>query len=453
MSAPRIHIETYGCAFNFSDGEALSGLLREAGYEIVADPDCADAIIVNTCTVKDRTFLNFRKRFDRLRAASEAGEGPRVIVSGCIPKAYRKAPWLEGVSMIGPDTLESIGDVVAATLEGRDVQILRAEREQLSRRARLPAERRNPVIEILPISRGCLSACTFCQTRLARGRLASFRPIDIVEQARRAVGEGVRELWVTSQDTGAYGKDIDYSLARLLRQLCELPGDDPFRIRLGMTSPIWIYEDLEAILDVLEHPRMFKFMHVPVQSGSDAVLEAMKRGNTVAQYEALCEAFLARFPEGTLMTDIIAGFPGESARDFEATLDLLRRIPHAAVNRSRFSPRPGTPAAAMPQLPSATVSERSNRLNELVREQARHFHHALVGRCETVLTAEHKKAGTTLAHNASYRPIVLEGDWELGQWVQVRYTSASDFHLKATPARNTVEKYFPHHIVASQAAS
>lgn len=429
MAARRVHIETYGCSFNQSDSEVMAGVLRESGFVVVADPAEADVIVLNTCTVKDRTYRNFEKRFADLRTAAGIGSGPALVLAGCIPKANTRAAMLEGVAAVGPDMLDQVANVVEAASRGQALRRLeRAAPEDVRRRGRLPVERRHPTIEILPVASGCLSACTFCQTRLARGRLVSFRPGDLIERARRAVDEGVREIWLTSQDLGAYGRDGGTPLARLVEGICSLDGD--FLVRLGMTSPIWVWQDLGDWMRLLEHPKVFKFLHVPLQSGSDAVLAAMKRGNTVRQFEEIAHAFHERFPEGTLMTDIIVGYPGETEEDFAQTLDVIRRLRPVAVNRSRFSARPGTAAARLHPIPPPVVSERSARLLELTRSIAREFHRRLVGRREVVLACENKPNGTSLAHNAGYRPVVLPRHVPPGTWLEVDYHGAADYHMK-----------------------
>ena len=427
-----VFIETYGCAFNAADGEAMAGVLQRAGHRVVSDPSAADVIIVNTCTVKDRTYLNFEKRFRRLKAAALAGEGPRLVVAGCIPKAYERSDLLAGVAALGPDAIGRVNEVVEQAMRGGAPHVLRGERQRGAPRERLPTARRNPLVEILPIASGCLSACSFCQTRLARGRLRSFRPSDLVEKARRGIDEGVREIWITSQDVGAYGREAGYTLTGLVGRIAELPGD--FRIRLGMTSPQWVSAELEAWLDLLDHPRLFRFLHIPVQSGADGVLRAMGRENTVAEFEAVCEAMLARHPDLALMTDLIVGFPTETEADFAETLALVERVPFATVNRSRFSARPGTAAARLTGLPGAVVTERSSRLNVAVRVTTRRWHERLVGRRERVLTFESDPAGRrTLAHNGAWRPVVLPGVRAVGEWLDVEYVGAADFHLKGRP--------------------
>lgn len=425
----RIFIETYGCAFNVADGEAMAAILEGAGFELAARAEEADAVVLNTCTVKNRTWNDFKKRLNELRDGACAG-GPAVILAGCIPPAHQHDPLIAGVAAIGPDTIARIGEVVAEALAGNRVQHVRRSREEgdFGERARMPARRRNPLVEILPISRGCLSHCSFCQTRLARGRLKSFRRKDLLERARRAVGEGVREIWITSQDTGAWGKETGESLPELLGEICAIEGD--FRIRLGMSSPIWIHENLGEYLDAIANEKMFKFLHVPVQSGSDRVLEHMKRDNTAAQFEEIARAFAARFPEGTFMTDLIVGYPTESDADFEETMRLIERCAIGMVNRSRYSRRPGTSAAALTPLPSEVVLERSVRLENLVRGLARAWHERLVGKKEIVLTAEWR-GKETLAHNEAYRPVFVDGKLDLGEWVAVEHIAAADYHLKA----------------------
>lgn len=432
---PSVCIETYGCSFNASDGEVMAGLLEQAGYRLVERAEEADLLILNTCTVKDRTFWEFEKRLNYLKEAEARGEGPRLILAGCIPKVYHKTGLIEGLSALGPDTLDCVAEVAGETLAGRVAQILKpsASAHPEATRMRLPVRRQRPNVEILPIARGCMSACSFCQTRLARGRLRSFRPGDIVRHARQAIAEGVSEIWLTAQDTGAYGRDCHFKLPRLLEELCALEGD--FKIRLGMSSPIWIWEDLDAYLDALMHPKMFRFLHVPVQSGSDRVLRDMKRANTVQQYVEMCDAFRTRFPEGTLMTDIIVGFPTEDEEAFCETLHMLERTRPACVNRSKFSPRPGTAAASHKALPSKVITERSLRLAEVVKRLAREHHARFVGRRERALVSEVRETGLTFAYNDAYRPVLIDEPLTPGRWIEVEYTDCADFHLKGKRVR------------------
>lgn len=424
-----VHIETSGCAFNVADGEAMAGLLARDGFRLETDPARADVVILNTCTVKDRTFLDFRRRLHGLRERAHGGPLPRVVVAGCIPPAYAQTSLLEGVSTVSPDAIDRIGEVVRDTLRGRVVQA--AAPSPLRARPGLPSVRRDPLVEILPIARGCLSACAFCQTRISRGRLVSFSAHDILERARRALDEGVKQIWLTGQDTGTWGRDIGGSLPGLIVSLLDLPGD--FSVRLGMTSPQWVLPALPAWLDLFEHPKMFTFLHVPIQSGSDRVLRLMRREGTAAQFERLAEAFRSRYPEGTLLTDLIAGFPGETDEDFRATLDLVDRLALPGINVSRFSARPGTAAARMAAVHPPVIAARTRNLMLRVRRHARAWHGARIGRRFPVLVERVRGDGLAIGRTRAYRSILFDRSLGPGRRLDAVVTAAADFSFQGMP--------------------
>ncbi len=430
MKKIAVYLETYGCAFNQADSEAMAGVLTQAGHLLTREAALADVIILNTCTVKDRTYLNFEKRLRELKAQAQLG-GARLVVAGCIPKAQAQTELLQGISLMGPDMIGRAAEVVEQTVAGQIRVALRPQgQDDQPARTSLPTHRANPIIEILPIARGCLSVCTFCQTRLARGPLVSFRPGDLLEKARQAIADGVKEIWITAQDTGAYGQDCNYPLPRLLRNICSLDGD--FMVRLGMSSPHWILIHLDEFLDVLAHPKMFQFLHLPVQTGSERVLLEMRRHHTVEQFEQVAQAFQNRFPDGCMMTDIIAGYPTETEADFEATLAMLQRVKPAATNRSKYSSRPGTAAARLSPLPASVLTNRSLRLMDVSHRLGRQYHQTWVGRHDRVLVDDEKK-GTMIAHNRSYRPVILTGQHPKGVWLDIAYAQAANYHLHARP--------------------
>jgi threonylcarbamoyladenosine tRNA methylthiotransferase CDKAL1 len=426
-----VYIETYGCSLNAADGELMAGLLSEAGYRIVATPDDAHLIVLNSCTVKGETFRNFEKRLRELAARP-------LVVAGCIPKVYQYSALLNRHSYIGTDNISQIVEAVSATLAGKRFQRLEGHDKK---RLNLPRIRRNAIVEILPICKGCLGRCAYCQTRLARGELVSYPEDEIVLQARCALEEGVKEFWLTAQDTGAYGHDIGTSIVSLLRRLRNLPGD--FSIRLGMANPNHIVNMLDDLVEIFKNDKIYKFLHVPVQSGSDRILRAMNRAYRVADFVRICEEFRRAFPYATIATDVIVGFPGETDQDFEETLALLREIKPATINRSRFSPRPGTPAASLPSVPAKIVSQRSHGLTELVKELTLANNLSWVGWEGEVLVGEQRKAGSWLARNMAYKPLVIpqsqDGksnpeqieDLQPGNRVHVRITRATTFHLVA----------------------
>ncbi len=424
----RVYIETYGCTFNASDTEVMTGLLEQAGYQVVDSPEGADVVIINSCIVKERSYLDLRKRLAHFSSAAPSPEQratPVVVLAGCAPKVPQHGKEFSQFPQLGPDNVASVVEVVEQALAGEIVH--RVARSHEARLA-LPKRRRNPAVEIVPISKGCLGKCTFCQTVLARGRLYSFDADEIEAAVRSAVRDGVREVWLTSQDCGAWGQDRGATLPQLLRRLARIPGD--FLIRLGMVNPDWAKQFAEELAEIFTHPRFFRFAHLPVQCGSNAVLRAMRREYTVEDFLAVCETLRQAAPDISLATDIIAGFPTETEADWAATIELLRAVRPAVVNRSRFSPRPGTAAARLRPLPSAVVALRSRELYyttaSLVSQRLRE---RVGGECEVVVE-EAPKPHRRLARDATYAPIVIEGDYALGTRLRVRLAAVEGFHLR-----------------------
>jgi MiaB-like tRNA modifying enzyme len=422
----RVYIETYGCTFNASDSEVMAGLLERAGFEIVATPSIADVVIINSCIVKERSYLDLRKRLQELAAREgKSSAGPAVVLAGCAPKVPQHGREFARFPQIGPDNVAHIVEVVEEALRGRVVHhVERTHGERLA----LPKRRRNPAIEIIPISKGCLGKCTFCQTVLARGKLHSYSEDEIETAARSALREGVRIIWLTSQDCGAYGQDIGTTLPKLLRRLARLPGD--FRVRVGMINPNWAKQFADELGEIFTHPRFYRFAHLPLQSGSDAVLQAMRREYTVAEALEVCKTLRRFAPDISIATDIIAGFPTETDEDWAATLEALRQMKPAVVNRSRFSPRPGTAAARLTPLPSRVVAQRSRELYYTTATLVAQHLRQRVGSTLDVLVEEQPKAGVAVGRGPAYEPIILQGPYALGSALQVEVTAAEGFHLR-----------------------
>ena len=434
-----MHIETHGCAFNTSDSEVMAGLLERAGHVIADSPDTADAVIVNSCTVKDRTYLDFHKR---VRELSAAGVGPVLILAGCVPRVPEQAREFAAHPQVGPDNITSIVEVVERALAGERPALTR--RSASEPRLLLPKRRRNPAVEIVPISRGCLGSCTFCQTVLARGRLHSFPEDDILAQIRAAEEEGVRMVWLTSQDCGAYGADTGTSLPALRRRVAGLPGD--FTVRVGMANPDHVGEWAEEFADALAHPRFFRFAHVPVQSGSDAVLRDMARPYAADGFRRIAEVLRARMPDVTLATDLIVGFPTETEADFADTLRLVRDTRPPVINRSRFSPRPGTRAARLPVLPSAEVSARSRELYALARRVTMRELDGLAGRTLWAVAESNPRPDVTMFRTRAYVPVIVRGHHAPGSVLDIRVRGVDGFHavgdaaVAACPANSDSER-------------
>jgi len=438
------YIETYGCSLNRSDSEYMESRLREADFSPADDPLLADIVILNSCTVKDRTFLEFQKRItfyeDLCRTREKKGNPLILIVAGCIPAASPGEPVIQPYPLVGPDAIAEIAEVATAALFGKRLKRIRPLHH--APRLYIPHVRRNPVIEILPIAGGCLGRCSYCQTRLARGALVSYPPNQIERQIRSGLEQGVREVWLTAQDTGAWGLDRGLSLPDLLHQILKIPGE--YRIRLGMANPNHVSRFPDSFFDLFSDERLFKFMHLPLQSGSDVILKMMNRLYTSGEYIRICERIYKQYPDFSISTDVIVGFPGEEEEDFQQTLDVLNHIKPSVVNRSKFSPRPGTPAAKLPRLHSRVVSQRSKRLTRLVEHLSLKKNQDFLGKTGVVLIDEKKKKGSVVSRNEYYKPVIIPlkktlggggSRLEPGNFCTVKIVESKTFHLIGNPEK------------------
>ncbi|RVX13146.1 Threonylcarbamoyladenosine tRNA methylthiotransferase [Vitis vinifera] len=239
---------------------------------------------------------------------SRSNGATMVKACGCVPQGSRDLKELEGVSIVGVQQIDRVVEVVEETLKGHEVRLLN--RKTLPA-LDLPKVRKNKFVEILPINVGCLGACTYCKTKHARGHLGSYTVDSLVGRVRTVIADGVKEIWLSSEDTGAYGRDIGVTLPILLNAIVsELPPDGGTMLRIGMTNPPYILEHLKEMAVVLRHPCVYSFLHVPVQSGSDAILSAMNREYTVTEFRTVVDTLTELVPGMQIATDIICGFPG-----------------------------------------------------------------------------------------------------------------------------------------------
>lgn len=426
-----IYIKTWGCTHNSSDSEYMAGQLAAYGYTLTDDKQKADLWLLNSCTVKNPAEDHFRNEIDAGRKSGKA-----IVIAGCVPQGAPKSQFIQGLSIIGVQQIDRVIEVVEETLKGNTVRLLGQKRlagHKLGGASLLlPKVRRNPLIEIIPINTGCLNQCTYCKTKHARGELGSYPPDEIVARAKQSFSEGVCELWLTSEDTGAYGRDIGSSLPELLWQLVDVIPEGCM-MRVGMTNPPYILEHLEEMSKILNHPRVYSFLHVPVQSGSDAVLADMKREYNCADFEHVVDFLKARVPGITIATDIICGFPTETEDDFKETLSLCEKYKFPSLFINQFFPRPGTPAARMPRIPPQEVKRRTKQAWELF--QSYHPYSGREGQIHTILVTEtshdeHHYVG----HSKSYEQILVPKREELlGKTLTVRIISSTKFSMIGEP--------------------
>lgn len=422
---PSVYVKAFGCSANTADAEMAKGMLARSGYTIEGTPRQADINVVLSCIVKTPTEQKVTKQVRQLAAT-----GKPLLVAGCMPKAMEghveaTAP---RASMVGPDDIDRIVEAVERTLRGERVVYVDG---GPSDRTCLPRVRANRLVHIAPICTGCLGDCSYCIVKYARGRLHSYKAESIVEDVRTAVEDGCKEVWVTAEDTAAY-QDGDVRLPQLLDMITEVPGD--FKVRVGMMTPNQAAPLLKDLVEACASDKIYKFLHVPIQSGNDEVLRAMRRRYTVEEFKAVVSRFRESFPEMGVSTDIICGFPGETWEQFQDSLELIRWLRPDVLNISRFWERPGTEAVGLPgRLHGRETKERSRVLTALWRELAVDVGRRWLGWEGTVLLTERGKGSSKVGRNYVYKAVALETGVGLGETVPVRVTGVGVGFLKAVP--------------------
>ncbi|MEM0441068.1 MAG: tRNA (N(6)-L-threonylcarbamoyladenosine(37)-C(2))-methylthiotransferase [Candidatus Caldarchaeum sp.] len=414
--AHRVYAEIYGCSANQADGEIALGLLKSKGYELVDDESKADYVVLVTCAVKKPTsdrMIHRIKKFAKL--------GPRLVVAGCMAtgETERVKKTAPQAILLPPKEITGI----TATIEGKPF-------EAKSIKLGLPRIRKNPVISIVPVSEGCRwSRCSFCIVPFSRPGYESYPVRLVVEEVSNALAEGCKEVWLTSQDMGSYGLESGRNLLpELIESINQLPGK--FFVRIGMMNPIYLKPLIHRLVESFRGEKIFKFIHLPVQSGSDKVLADMRRGHDVKIFRHILSRFRETFPEITLSTDIIVGYPTETDDDFEQTLKLIEEIKPSVVNVSKYFPRPNTPAERLKPLPSTIVAKRIAEINAVLAEIQLENNMRWVGWTGELIVDELGKNGKMVGRNYTYRPVVFEGKENLlGQFVQVEVVEARRTYL------------------------
>ncbi len=423
----KINIQTFGCSSNISDSEAMAGLLRDAEFEIVNNLEDSYIVIINSCTVKGNSNI-----IRNMRRIVKNHPYKKIVLAGCItPDLISDAKNIkESISVIDTHNIKNIVSAVEETLNDNYIDIL-GKQDIEEKKINLPKIRKNPLISIIPISSGCMSSCSYCSVRLIKGKLFSYPMESIVEEARQSIKQGCRELWITSQDTAAYGMDMDgkQHLPELLRKLLDIEGN--FMIRLGMGNPKHFITIADELIEILKNRKMFKFMHIPLQSGNDDILKTMNRGYTVKEFINLIDKFRSAIPNITISTDIICGFPGETDEQFRDSLNTIDKIKPDALNRSRFQPRPGTAAASMEQIQGGVIKDRSREITSRFDWIAFDCNRKWKKWTGNIIIDEKGKDETWIGRNAYYKPVIIEGDVKLGDVVKVSVKQITKHYLMA----------------------
>jgi len=399
-----LYTETYGCTYNTGDTEKIIEIAKSQGCRIVSSPQEADAILVNTCIVIEKTEQHMYERLTLFANKT-------LFITGCLPPVAeaRLRSQYPKAHIINPNTVHPCYMQVGTASPSLSA--------------------------VLQIARGCNGHCTYCITRLARGKLHSFSMNDIITQAKALIAAGATELQVTAQDTASWGTDLsdNLRLPDLIRALSSLEGN--FMIRVGMANPDTLLPILDDYLDALKSPKVFLFLHVPVQSGSDEVLKRMGRRYTSKIYEEIIDRSRAVFPDIRICTDYIAGFSEETDEDGEASVSQILRTKPGKVNITRFSVRPNTPAAKWKRLPEPIKKDRSKALTDAVNIVYDANTNAMVGKEFDCIVTETDKPESVTARDRTYQNIVILHEYPLGTKLHVRITESRRNYLIAEVLR------------------
>jgi tRNA-2-methylthio-N6-dimethylallyladenosine synthase len=438
----RLHVQTWGCQMNVYDSARMVDALAPLGFAPQAAPDGADLVVLNTCHIREKASEKVFAELGRLKRLKQARaeEGGRMLiaVAGCVAQAegaeiLRRAPYVDIV--LGPQTTHRLPALVARADAGERA-LLDTEFPAEDKFDHLPEEAAPQGISaFLTVQEGCDRFCSFCVVPYTRGAEQSRPVAAVLAEARRLVSQGACEITLLGQNVNAYhGAGPDqrkWGLGRLIRALAEIPGLD--RIRYTTSHP----RDMDDALIAAhgEVPALMPYLHLPVQSGSDAVLKAMNRRHTAADYLRIVERLRAARPDLALSSDFIVGHPGETEADFEATLDLVRRIGFASAFSFKYSPRPGTPAAhAADQVDEATKDRRLQTLQALLRDQQAAFNAAMLGRTVAVLFMESgRHKGQMVGRSPWLQPVHVQGPATLAG--DIRHVTISAIHPNSLAGR------------------
>ena len=444
-------VRTYGCQMNVHDSERLAGLLEAAGYRRAEDGTDADVVVFNTCAVRENADNKLYGNLSHLAPRKQSDPRMQIAVGGCLAQKdreamLRKAPWVDVV--FGTHNIGSLPALLERARHNRVAQVEIAEALQEFPSA-LPASRESAYAAWVSISVGCNNTCTFCIVPALRGKEVDRRPGDVLAEVETLVQQGVLEITLLGQNVNAYGVSFADpntardrgAFAKLLRACGRIDGLE--RVRFTSPHPAEFTDD---VIDAMaETPNVCPTLHMPLQSGSDRVLRAMRRSYRAERYLGIIERVRAAIPHAAITTDLIVGFPGETEEDFQATLDVVAASRFASAFTFQYSKRPGTPAAELPgQVPKAVVSERYQRLIELQERISLEENTAVIGRSVELLvaTGEGRKDAATARMSGRARDgrLVHFEPGEFGE--QIR---PGDIVV------TTVTGAAPHHLIADSA--
>lgn len=422
----KIYMETFGCSFNQASSEIMQGILLKSNYQLVRSINDGDLIIINTCIVKTNTEARI---LNKIKDYTQKFPNKNLLITGCMPEVLSEKllqinPKL---SMLGPHHITEVLKAVRTIVQNKQY-IQRGKRKEP--KLCLPRHIQHSTIAKVQIAQGCLNDCSYCITKLAMGNLHSYSKERIIDEIRLDLNKGCKEIWLTAQDTGCYGYDLNTSLPTLLKNIVELPSE--FRTRVGMMNPKSFINIQEQLFEIISNPKIYDFLHIPIQSGNDEILKKMNRQYKITEVQEILLKFRRAISDLSLSLDVIVGFPTETETQFEDTISFIKQIQPDIVNISKFGARPKTLAAKIKPIPTKIVKSRSTRLsiicNEISKSQNLNYMNNFP--IQRVLIVSIGKKGGVIGRTSNYKPVILEEKCDLGKFYDVKLVEASKNHLK-----------------------
>jgi len=393
------------------------GLLKKNSYETVENLEDADVLLILTCTVISTTE---QRMLSRLRIFKKTGK--KVIVAGCM-------------ASIQPKIIKSIipeAKLLPAQYSHHIIDLLKDNKVSFTEKNKTSISKNfDGAIAPISIAEGCMLSCSYCITSHARGRLKSFPSDEIVKDVYSALNQGCKEIQLTTQDTGSYGLDINGNLGELLQNICKIRGE--YRIRIGMMNPYTTLKNLDSIIQGFSDPRIYKFLHLPVQSGDNNILNKMNRKYTIDDFLFIVKKFRDTYPKITISTDIIVGFPTETNDQFKRSIKLIKELNPDIVNITKYSARPYTKAKTMNgRVKTDIVKERSKILTNICMRIFKEKNSQHIGRKYNVLIIKKGKNNISIGRTENYKSVFLSEDIDIGLSIPVEITNATTTHLVGT---------------------
>ncbi len=432
MQENSFYIETYGCTSNKADSYIIINTLINANYNQTTLEN-AQFIIINTCAVKEQTENKIKARLEALHKESQNYPNKYIVIAGCLP--HIASNYIKVIKKIVPsfsaiidlNNISYLPELFQEIKNGKKSIIVKSDRS-IDKAHYLINYTPGKITGIVPISEGCLGSCTYCCVKNARGKLVCYNPSSIVRNVEHQLQQGIKQIYLTSQDCSTYQYNR-INLADIIRDITSL--NYKFFLRIGMINPSFLIENTQQLISIFKQPKVYQFLHIPIQSGSNKILKEMQRKYLISDIINNIELLRTEFPNLTLSTDIICGFPGETEYDFYRTINFIKWLKPEILNISKFTPRPGTKAKEMDQLNSRTIKERSIRLSRIFRNSFVNINKNWIGwKGNVLILHEGTELNQAFGRNFAYKNVFIDNyNGDFGIFIKVKIKKVEGFNL------------------------